>query len=294
LATKLNKLYDWSSFSWKKSLYNVMIDFIAAMLVAIGIYNFAANANFPLAGVSGLSLMAYHVFGFPIGWAQIILNIPIVLICYRTLGKTIMFRTARTVLIISLCIDYVAPLFPVYTGERLLAAIMTAAFAGLGYAMVFMNGSSSGGVDLISLTVKAHRPHLSIGRLILICDVIVIIFGSWVYRDIDGTIYGLLISFLMTTIIDKVMYGTDAGKVTLIITNHGQRVADEINEKVSRGSTIVKGKGSYSGAEKDIVLCACNPKQMYQIRRLIKKIDPESFTVIMETTEVVGMGFKED
>ncbi|MCL2864621.1 MAG: YitT family protein [Lachnospiraceae bacterium] len=280
--------------TWKKFGYNLMIDVVAGTLVAIGIYNFAANAVFPVAGVTGIALMAYQLFDLPIGWVILILNLPIVIACYKSLGKRFFFRSAQTLLITSLIIDYVAPLFPVYTGDRMLAALCTAAFAGFGYAIIFMNGSSSAGVDFISLAIRTRKPHLSLGKIILILDVLVILIGSWVYNDIDGTIYGLLISFVVTTIIDKIMYGLDLGKVTLIVTDDGNRIAKIINESAGRGSTLIKGKGSYTGIDKDIVLCACNSRQMYQIKKVVKKADPASFTVIMESSEVVGLGFKEE
>jgi uncharacterized membrane-anchored protein YitT (DUF2179 family) len=281
-------------WDWKKISHDTFVDIVAGVFIGLGIYNFASAAGFPLAGVQGIALIIYRLTGFPLGLATILLNIPIIVVCYKTLGKGILFRTARTMIFMSLFIDYIAPLLPIYEGDRMLAAICTGALLGIGQALIFMNGSSGGGVDLITLTVRAKKPHLSIGRITWICNIIVILLGAWIFGDIDGTIYAFLISFLLTSIIDKFMYGMDAGKVTLIVTENGPEVAERINEIVGRGSTIIKGRGSYSGIDKDVVLCACTSKQMYQIRKLVKKVDPESFAVIMESSEVVGLGFKAD
>ncbi len=110
----------------------------------------------------------------------------------------------------------------------------------------------------------------------------------------DATIYGLIITYLLSAVIDKMMYGIDAGKMTLIVTDKGRDVAACIDQYAGRGSTIWKGSGAYSGQEKDVVMCACNNKQMYEIRKKVKEIDGKAFTIIMESNEVVGEGFKKE
>lgn len=278
----------------KKLTYDIIIDIAGGIFIGIGIYNFAVNANFPLAGISGIALIFYHLFNMPIGWITILLNIPIAIGCYRTLGKTFFIRSVRTVIITSLIIDYIAPLFPVYTGDRMLAAICTGIFSGLGYAIIFMNNSSTGGIDFITVAIRVKRPHLTLGRIVFIADAIIVAVGGFIFRDVDGTIYGFIITYLLTIVIDKMMYGIDAGKMTLIVTDKGQEVADKIDQHSGRGSTLLKGRGSYSGVEKEVVMCACNNKEMYTIRKLVKSVDSSAFTVIMESNEVVGEGFKEE
>ncbi len=278
----------------KKLAYDIMIDILGGLLIGAGIYNFAVNAEFPLAGISGIALIFYHLFRLPIGWVTMILNVPIAIGCYKTLGKEFFIRSVRTVIITSLIIDYVVPLFPVYTGDRMLAAICTGIFSGLGYALIFMNNSSTGGMDFITVAIKVKNPHLSLGKIVFITDAIIVTIGGVMFGDVDATIYGFIITYLLTVVIDKIMYGIDAGKMTLIVTEKGKEVAEKIDQYSGRGSTLLKGQGSYSGIEKEVVMCACNNKQMYTIRKLVKEIDPLAFTVIMESNEVVGEGFKEE
>lgn len=280
--------------NFKKLAYDIMIDAAGGILIGVGIYNFAANAAFPLAGISGIALIFYHLFGAPIGWVTILLNVPIAIGCYRTLGREFFIRSVRSVIITSLIIDYVAPLFPVYSGDRMLAAICTGIISGLGYALIFMNNSSTGGMDFITVSVKVKNPHLTLGKIVFITDAIIVGLGGLFFKDVDGVIYGLIVTYLLTFVIDKVMYGIDSGKMTLIVTEKGQEVAHKIDKYSGRGSTLLQGKGSYSGVEKEVVMCACNNKQMYTIRKLVREIDPTAFTVIMESNEVVGEGFKEE
>ena len=169
----------------------------------------------------------------------------------------------------------------------MLAAICTGVLSGLGYALIFMRGSSTGGSDFIMLSIKELHPHLSLGNISFAMEAVVILAGTiLVSKNIDGLIYGMLISFILSVMVDKVMYGISAGKMALIVTDHAREVAERIDQTVGRGSTFLKARGSFSEADKDVVMCACSTKQMYGIRTLVKEIDPNAFLIIMESNEI--------
>lgn len=274
---------------------DILVDIVGGILIAIGVYNFAAAAKFPMVGFNGIALIFYHLFGWPIGTTALLLNIPVALFTFRILGRSFFLRSVRTIFITSFIIDAIAPLFPIYTGDRLLAAICCGVLSGLGYAMIYMRDSSTGGSDFITMSIRVLNPHLTIGNITFAMDAFIVLLGTvLVSRDMDSLIYGVIVSYLMSIVVDKTMYGIDRGKVTLIVTEHGPEVCTKIDEILGRGSTILKGIGSYSKHQKDVVMCACNNKQMYGIRKLVKEIDKKAFLVIMESNEVVGEGFKEE
>ncbi len=277
----------------KKWSADIVMDVLGGILIAIGTYNFAAMARFPMSGLTGISLIFYHLFGLPIGRTVLLLNIPIALLCFRILGRRFFLRSVRTILITSLILDYAAPLFPVYTGDRMLAAICTGVFSGLGYALIYMRDSSTGGEDFIMLSIKALHPHLSLGKISFVLDAAIVLLGTLIISgDIDSVIYGMIVTFLMAIVMDKVMYGINAGKLALIITCHARETAERIDETICRGCTFLKAEGSYSREEKDVVMCACSNKQMYRIRNAVREIDPDAFIIIMESNEVLGEGFQ--
>lgn len=276
-----------------KLAWDCAVDVAGGILIALGTYNFAAEAQFPMSGVNGIALIFYQLFGTPIGLVSVLLNIPIALFCFRTLGRDFFLRSLRSILITSAIMDLAAPLLPVYTGDRLLAALCTGVLSGLGYAFIFMRGSSTGGTDFLTMYIKARKPHLSLGKITFILDFLVVLLGTAIVsRDVDSLIYGVLISLLLSMVMDKVLYGMDAGKLTLIVTDHPKQVADQISRLVGRGSTFLKAEGSFSGEKKEVVLCACNNKQMYPIRRAVLELDPKAFLIIVESNEVLGEGFK--
>lgn len=283
------------SINWKEIGMDILIDIAAGMVIAIGIYNFALYANFPVAGFSGMAIILYHLLGIPVGAGTIILNVPVAIFCYKFLGRTFFLKSVKSMVISSFLMDYVSPLLPVYEGDRLLAALCMGVLTGIGYALIFMRGSSTGGQDFISVAIRKVKPHMTLGVITFVLDMLTILLGSViVFKDVDGFIYGLIVTYLMATVMDRIMYGIDEGKMTLIVTDKGKEVAGKIDEYLDRGSTIIRGTGSYTGQEKDIVMCASNNKEMYTIKRLARKVDPKSFTIIMESNEVVGEGFKEE
>ena len=289
----MQKFLDNKIFYAKKWSIDILMDILGGILIAIGTYNFAALAQFPMAGLNGIALIFYHLWGFPIGRTALLLNIPIALLCFPVLGSKYFLRSVRTIFITSVIMDYLAPLFPVYTGDRMLAAVCTGVLSGLGYALIYMRESSTGGADFIMLSVKALKPYISLGKITFALDGLIVLAGTLIVsRDIDSLIYGMIINFLLAVVVDKVMYGIDAGKMTLIVTDHAREAADMIDQVTGRGCTFLEGEGSYSKEKKAVVMCACNNKQMYSIRSYIKKIDPKAFIIIVESNEVVGEGFK--
>lgn len=276
----------------KKWSIDILIDILGGIFIALGTYNFAAAAEFPMVGVNGIALIFYQLWGLPIGRTAMLLNIPIAVFCFKVLGRRFFLRSVRTILITSFLMDYAAPLFPVYEGDRILAAICTGILSGLGFALIYMRDSSTGGADFIILSLKALHPHLTIGKISFAMDAVIVLLGVMIVsKDIDSLIYGIIISFLLSTMVDKVMYGISAGKLTLIVTEHSREVAEKIDQATGRGATFLKAQGSYSGEDKDVVMCACNNKQMYGIRSVVKEIDPDAFIIIMESNEVLGEGF---
>ena len=192
----------------------------------------------------------------------------------------------------SLFVDYIAPMLPQYTGERLVAAICAGVLGGLGYALIYMRNSSTGGADFITMALKAKHPHLPLGRFIMLTDGIVVVLGGIIFRDFDGIVYGMMIDLIFAVIADKIMYGANAGKLALIVTNHGEAVTERIDELCGRGTTIIDARGGFRKDHRDVVLCACSGKEMFTITREVKLLDPASFTIILESNEVHGEGFR--
>lgn len=275
-----------------KSLRRYVLELAGCICIAAGVYNFAMAAEFPITGFTGIAVLLFRLVHLPVGLGIILLNIPVAVWSYRLLGKRFFVSSLRCMLVSSLMIDYAAPLFPVYQGEKMLAAICMGVLSGLGYGLVYMQNSSTGGLDFVIMGIKSRRPHLSIGRITFTCDMLIILIGGLVYGDVDNIIYGLMGAFILSTVVDKLMYGSNAGKLALIVTDDGKKISRVIDKTCDRGTTILQAVGGYQGNAKDVVMCACSKREMYLVAEEIRKADPASFLIILESNEVHGEGFR--
>ncbi|MDO4677480.1 MAG: YitT family protein [Eubacteriales bacterium] len=275
----------------KKFSIQILWELLGSVFIAIGIYNFAVQAKFPMTGFSGISIILYRLWNIPIGLSTILLNIPVAILCYRLLGRKFFISSIRCMVLSSVLIDYVAPLFPVYEGNRLLAALCTGVFGGIGYALIYTKNSSTGGSDFVIMAVKAIKPHLSLGKIAFWSDVGIILVGGILFRDVDGVIYGMVVNYIFAVAVDKLMYGINSGKLALVVTEHGSEICQVIDKCCQRGSTILSAYGGYCGEKKQVVMCACSNKEMFQVQQAVKAADPQSFLIILESNEVHGEGF---
>lgn len=281
----------------KEKVYNLtkdtFYDIIGSILYAAGIYSFALSANFAPGGISGLSIIINHFTKMPIGTCSILLNIPIIIISYKLLGKLFLFKSLKTMVISALFMDVVFPLLPSYTGNPLLAAIFAGALSGAGLALIYMRNSSTGGTDFLILSIRKKAPHLSIGQITIVIDGCVILLGAIVFGSIDSALLGFITTIASSTVIDKIMSGFETGKMAMVITNHGISIADVIGEKIGRGVTIVDVTGAFSGESRKMLMCACSKSQVYYLRKIVSAIDPSAMIMICPFDEVFGLGFKE-
>ena len=133
----------------KTFLIDILLDIVGGCFIAIGVYNFAVASGFPVAGISGIAIVFYYFWKIPIGTMTTILNIPIILICYKLLGKQFFLRSIKTMLISNILMDWVVPLFPIYQGDMMLSCICMSVFSGIGYALIYMRDTSTGGADFV-------------------------------------------------------------------------------------------------------------------------------------------------
>lgn len=277
----------------KTLLKDLLFDVIGGILYAMGIYTFAKMADFAPGGISGLALIINHLWGLPIGLMTLIINIPLVLVSYKVVGKEFLLKTARSMVISTIFLDLIFPLTPAYTGSPFMAALYSGICLGAGMAFFYMRGSSSGGMDFLIMTIKVRYPHYSLGMVTMVTDFLIILLGWPVFGNVDAILYGLATTFVASVVLDKILYGVGAGKLIVIITNHGQQLADRIGEMTDRGSTIIRARGSYTQADRDVLLCACSKSQTYSITAAAHEVDPGAFIMVTETSEVYGEGFIE-
>ncbi len=278
--------------AWREMAVDIGCEILGSLILAVTTYNVALYAEFPMTGFSGIAMILYRLFQVPMGLSTILLNIPVAFLCAKLIGRRFLVKSFRCMVISSFMLDYLAPLLPVYQGDRMVAALITGSVGALGYAMIYVRGSSTGGSDFINMAVKAVRPHVNLGTIAFLSDVGIILAGGVIFRDLDGIVYGMIINLLFAVVVDKVILGMNAGMVALIVTEHGKMVTEEVDRCCMRGSTILKAEGGYQYKKKDVVMVAGSNKDIYQVQRRIREVEPKAFMIIMDSHEVHGEGFR--
>ena len=275
---------------WGKDL---LADVAGATLFSAGVYSFAVNADFAPGGITGLAILVNHFFPFlPIGTLTVIINIPVILLCYAYLGKKYLVKSILSMGIIAFVLDVIYPHVPVYTGDPLLAALFAGVISGVGLALIYARGYCTGGSDFIIMAIRKKFPHLSVGSITLIIDGCIILAGGFVFGRVDAVLQGIVMTGASTVMIDKILYGTGSGKRITIITDKGQEVADAIGKQIGRGVTMMNVVGAYSGLPHTLLLCACSNSEGYRVKKLVYSIDPKALIMISPNDEVFGEGFK--
>ncbi|MFR8547079.1 MAG: YitT family protein [Lachnospiraceae bacterium] len=277
----------------KEFLVDILCDIAGSILYSVGIYTFAKTADFAPGGISGLALIMNHLWGLPIGTMSLVLNIPLILISYKICGRSFMIKSLRTMLFCTFFLDIVFPFTPAYTGSPLMAALYSGVFIGAALAIFYSRGTSSGGTDFLTVTIKVLRPHLSIGVVTMAIDLFIIALGGPVFRNVDAILYGLLTTFITSITIDKIMFGMASGALAIIITDKGQEIADRIGTITGRGSTAIRAMGTYTKQDRDVLLCACSDVQSHMVIQTVHEIDENAFIMMTNTSQVLGEGFIE-
>ena len=275
---------------WGKDL---LADVAGATLFSAGVYSFAVNADFAPGGITGLAILAHHFLpSLPIGTLTVLLNIPVIILCYAYLGKKYLLKSIIAMGIVAFMLDVVFPHVPAYHGDPLLAALFAGLISGTGLSLIYMRGYCSGGSDFLIMAIRKKLPHLSVGSITLLIDGSIILAGGFVFGRVDAVLQGIVMTAASTVMIDKILYGTGSGKRITVITDKGQEVADAIGKQIGRGVTMMQVTGAYSGLPHTLLLCACSNAEGYRVKKLVYSIDEKALIMISPNDEVYGLGFK--
>lgn len=274
---------------WGKDL---VYDLASAVLQAIGMHCFVEPCQIAPGGVSGVALLINYVSQAPIGLMTFLLNVPLLMLSYRYLGRMLTLKTLKTVAIMSIVLDVViAPYVPAYVGDRLISCGFGGIFLGVGLALVFMRGSTTGGGDILAKLLQKRYPYMQTGHALLIIDFAVIAASVVVYRNLESALYGLISLVLTTYSIDFILYGMSRGTMIMVISKDNEKIAEAILNQLERGATFFKSQGAYTRQEGNVLVCVVERKQFYLVKAIIDEIDREAFVIVSETKEVYGEGF---
>lgn len=276
----------------KDILLDILICSAGAFIYAVGVNCFVSPNELSSGGATGLAILANYLWGFPIGTAMFAINIPLFIISFIVFGKGFIVKTLFSTFMTSLFIDVGTLFLPAYEGDKILAALFGGAIMGIGLGVIFTRGSTSGGTDIMGRLLKKAIPHLSMGRLVMICDLFVVLLAGVVYKNIESILYATIVFLVSSKSIDLVLYGSDSGKMMLIISDNADEIAKAITTETPRGVSILPCQGAYTGMAKHMLLSVVRPHEVAKMRKIVSRFDHKPFIIISDATEILGLGFK--
>ncbi|MDF7638878.1 YitT family protein [Lactobacillus sp. ESL0791] len=244
-------------------------------------------------GISGISLLLKHFWGINMGLSSLILNIPLLLLGYRFMGKRLLSYTIWGTLCLSFFLWFWRLIPIIYQlnleHDLFLSAILAGTLSGIGLGLVFRYHGTSGGSDIIA-RIGQMKFGIPSGQLLLMCDALVLIV-SLSYLDLKHMMYTLLASFILSRVMDTVQQGAYTAKGVLIISDNYEKIGQMIDLKLDRGFTYFKAMGGYQKKERPVIYVVVSPREVTTIKNLISREDPNAFVSIIDVHEALGEGF---
>lgn len=267
---------------------------VASIIYALGFnWCYAPNA-IGFGGITGVGqIINYWLPWAPIGTVVIILNIPLFLLGWKFIGGHLLITSLFAMFVSSIAIDLLTLLYTFHPMDPMLAAVFGGLLMGLSLGMVFLQGATTGGTDLIARLLKLKFGWLPMGRLLMITDLVVIVAVAVAFQSLPSALYGLVALYISSIVMDMVLYGLDNAKVAYVISDKPKEITDGIISVLERGVTVLHGEGAYTGAEKKVLMCAFKQRQIVTLKRTVKEIDPAAFVIVCDAHEVLGDGFRE-
>ncbi len=278
----------------KKTLLPVLIITLGSAVYALGFVWCYAPNGIAFGGITGVAqIVNFLIPALPIGVTVIVLNIPLFVLGWRLIGGRLLVTSLYAMALSSVFIDVLTPLYDWPPMEPLLACIFGGVLLGLSLGLVFQQGATTGGTDLLARLLKLRLAWLPMGKLLMGIDLAVIVAVAAAFRALDAALYGLVALYISTIVMDGVLYGLDTAKVAYIISDRNKEISAAIVKDLDRGVTILHGQGAYTGADKDVLMCAFKQREIAAIKAAVKDIDPAAFVIVCDAHEVLGEGFRD-
>ena len=282
----------------KKTVLDTVTDVLfwlaGTFLYALSVQVFVAPNALAAGGVTGIATTINYLFPvLPTGALIFAINIPLFIISWIVFGRQFIIRTIIATAMNSVFVDVIPQFIPAYEGEKLIAALFGGLLCGIGLGLVFRHGATTGGMDIATRLVRLKLPHISTGTMTLLLDFCVILFAGLCYRSVDSVLYSVIVIFMSGKAMDSVIAGMGHGRMLMIVSDHPQEITADINRETGRGVSLLPVQGGFTGDEKKMLLCVVRAHEVAKVRKIVKRYDEKPFIIITESSEVLGLGFKD-
>ncbi len=261
---------------------------LGSALFGVAVNMFLLPHGIVTGGATGIATVAAKIWGVPVGFGIIIINLPLFILCIRDMGFSGMVYSIIGTSLTSLFADILIFL-PEATDDLLLSSLIGGSVMGIGSGMLLSSGFTTGGTDLGAYLIYKKYPALSTGRMILIFDGLIIVLSAAILKNFAGIMYSAVCAVSYSASLDMVQGIYRRRRIVFVISEYHCEIADAVSKKIDRGVTLLTGKGYYTGDDKSVIMCVVSKTEEFPLRRLVLNIDPGAFIAVSEATETVGL-----
>lgn len=262
---------------------------LGCFLYAVSINYFFISNHLAEGGVAGICLILYYLFKLPVGVMYFVINIPLLIMGWKLVGKDFLFKTLYGTTCLSLLISLTSNLKGP-SSDIMLGSIYGGLLIGIGLGLIFMVNGSTGGTDVIARILNRYF-DIPIGRTMLMMDVIILGIAT-IFFGKEIVMYTLIAMLIVSKAIDFFQDGYTKSKGITIISTKTEEIKNKIMEVTDRGTTVIKGEGGYTGKEMDLLYCVVSKFEVVKVKDIVREIDEFAFMTISDVSEVLGEGFK--
>ena len=277
----------------RRNLADLSLVVLGSIIMGIGYSLFLIPHHFVPGGVSGIAMIVNYFSRWPLGMLIMVLNIPVFVLGVKIMGKKYALRSLLGMVISSLFIDFFQEILQLKsaTDNAILAAIYGGFMLGVGLGMVFRGRASTGGSDILGQILNRWT-GMSVGIGIMLIDFFIISASGVAFRQLEAPLYGYIVLFISSNVIDMILEGWNYTKMVLITSTRTEEIQDFILNTLDRGGTALKSRGLYLNRDGETILTVIHRKQLPELRQFVKSVDPGAFVIINDTYAVLGKGFK--
>lgn len=278
------------SWLFKKSeIKNYIFIFFGSAFLAMGMVGFLVPNKIATGGIAGLSIIFHHLFELPTGLILALVNIPLLLVSVKYLGKKFAVRTIIAIGLTAIMVDFFAEGlgFPSLSSHKLLATLYGGVAVGVGLGLIF-KGDASAGAGTILAKIVNEKTGIKTGYVILVLDAVVVVLAGVVFTDIELALWSLISIYVASKLIDMILTGRQHEKIVHIATKDLELLSDKIAEELYLRGTILSGKDLSLGTDKNIIMIVVETNRLNALKNLVQEFDPNAFMVVMEASELLG------
>lgn len=244
-------------------------------------------------GISGVAAIIFYATGIPAGYPYLLINAFLILIAIKMLGASFGIKTIFSVVTISVFLTLQQRLItePIIT-DAFMATVLGSLLAGAGVGIVFTQGGSTGGTDIIAMIVNKYR-NISPGKVILYCDILIIGSSYFLFHSMEKLVFGFVMMGIVAYTIDLVLNGSKQSIQMTIFSKKNEDIAEKINNELNRGVTVIDGQGWYTKTPTKVIITIVRKNEAPMVHRIIHEVDPEAFISQGQVMGVYGKGFEE-